>query len=80
MSGTNNLVNTPSKSAHLMSLLEGPRNSGDNYGSRMKGWLRPPVSGDYKFWIASDDNGEFLLTLCSPETTHKDTTQRRLSS
>jgi hypothetical protein len=28
----------------------------------MKGWLRPPVSGDYKFWIASDDNGELWLS------------------
>ena len=62
MSGTNNLVNTPSKSVSLTALLEGPRNTGDNYGSRMKGWLRPPVSGDYKFWIASDDNGELWLS------------------
>ena len=62
MSGTNNLANTPNKSVHLMDLLEGPTNVGDNYGSRMKGWLRPPVSGDYKFWIASDDNGELWLS------------------
>jgi hypothetical protein len=62
MSGTNNLVNTPNKSVRLAVFLEGPNNVGDNYGSRMKGWLRPPVSGDYKFWIASDDNGELWLS------------------
>jgi hypothetical protein len=62
MSGTNNLANTPNKSVHLMDLLEGPTNTGDNYGSRTKGWLRPPVSGDYKFWIASNDNGELWLS------------------
>jgi hypothetical protein len=28
----------------------------------MKGWLRPPVSGDYKFSIALDDNGELWLS------------------
>jgi hypothetical protein len=62
MSGTNNNVNNPSKSVRLIGMLEGPRNTGDNYGSRMKGWLRPQVSGDYKFWIASDDNGELWLS------------------
>ena len=62
MRGTNNLVNTPDKSVRLTGLLEGTSNDGDNYGSRMKGWLRPPVSGDYKFWIASDDNGELWLS------------------
>jgi hypothetical protein len=28
----------------------------------MKGWLMPPVSGVYAFWIASDDGGELLLS------------------
>jgi hypothetical protein len=28
----------------------------------MKGWLTPPVTGDYVFWIASDDYGEFWLS------------------
>ena len=62
MSGTNNLVNTANKSVRLVGLLEGPSNVDDNYGSRMNGWLVPPVSGGYKFWIASDDNGELWLS------------------
>ncbi len=40
--GTNNLANTPNMSVRLTNLLEGPTDAGDNYGSRMKGWLIPP--------------------------------------
>jgi len=28
----------------------------------MSGWLVPPITGAYTFWIASDDNGEFWLS------------------
>jgi hypothetical protein len=28
----------------------------------MKGWLVPPVSGNYRFWITSIDNGDFSLS------------------
>jgi hypothetical protein len=61
-SGTNNLANAPQKSELLQGLLEAPTNANDNYGSRMSGWLVAPVSGDYQFFIASDDNGEFWLS------------------
>jgi hypothetical protein len=60
--GSNNLASFPNKSVRLVDLLEGPTNVGDNYGSRMRGWLVPPVTGDFVFWIASDDNGEFWLS------------------
>jgi hypothetical protein len=62
MARTNNFANTPNKSERLGSLLESPSNVGENYGIRMKGWLVPPVTGNYEFWIASDDNGEFWLS------------------
>jgi hypothetical protein len=62
MSGTNNFEYTPSATERLGSLLETPAKTDDNYGSRMKGWLMPPVTGKYVFWIASDDNGELWLS------------------
>jgi len=61
-SGTNNLANPPQRTEFLLYLLEAPSNVGDNYGSRMSGWLVPPVTGAYVFWIASDDNGELWLS------------------
>ena len=60
-SGTNNLSNPPNMIKHLVDRLESPSNVCDSCGSRMKGWLVPPVTGNYEFWIASDDNGEFWL-------------------
>jgi hypothetical protein len=32
------------------------------YGQRLRGYLVPPVSGHYTFWIASDDGGELWLS------------------
>ena len=34
----------------------------DNYGARIRGYLYPPETGDYNFWIAGDDACEFLLS------------------
>ena len=62
MGGTNYFTNTPNRAERLGSLLEAPVNTDDNYGSRMKGWLMPPVSGEYAFWIAADDKGELWLS------------------
>lgn len=35
---------------------------GDNYGTRSRGWLSPPATGNYTFWLASDDAGELWLS------------------
>lgn len=42
--------------------MDSPRDIGSNYGQRMHGYLVPRVSGDYTFWIASDDHGELHLS------------------
>ena len=63
--GTDNFTTTSNGTTRLTYLLEGPSNIGDNYGSRMKGWLVAPVTGTYSFWIASDDQGEFWLSTDS---------------
>ena len=31
-------------------------------GSRIKGWLMPPVTEKYVFWIVADDAGELWLS------------------
>jgi hypothetical protein len=35
---------------------------GDNYGDSLSGWITPTVSGDYTFFIASDDASQLLLS------------------
>lgn len=42
--------------------LEGPINVEENYGTLISGFLVPPVTGNYNFWMASDDQGEFWLS------------------
>ena len=61
-----NYPNNPSGSSQLTS-LEGPTNFADAYGTRIRGYIHPPVSGAYTFWIASDDGGDlFLSTSTDP--------------
>lgn len=42
--------------------FEAPTDVFDNYGQRLRGWIIPPVSGEYTFWIASDDASELWLS------------------
>jgi hypothetical protein len=39
--------------------------AGDNYGARIRGYICPPASGKYYFWIASDDRSELWLSTDS---------------
>ncbi len=56
-----NYPDNPSGSAE-MTLFEGPSGFGDSYGTRMRGYVHPPATGNYVFWIATDDNGELWLS------------------
>jgi signal transduction histidine kinase len=42
--------------------FEAPSNWGDYHLTRMAALLRPRKSGEYKFWIASDDSSELWLS------------------
>ena len=42
--------------------FEAPSNWGQYYLTRMRGWLHPPVTGQYSFWIASDNSSELWMS------------------
>ena len=52
----------PSQTNLVSNLFESPSNFDDNYGQRMHGYIVPPVTGDYTFWIATDDAGGLFLS------------------
>lgn len=64
VSNLTNHANYPDNpgSAGSLTSFEIPTNWADNYGTRVRGYVIPPASGDYTFWIASDDNGELWLS------------------
>ncbi|NIP27675.1 MAG: hypothetical protein GWN67_24355 [Phycisphaerae bacterium] len=43
-------------------LFEAPLDWANDYGTRMHGFIQPPTSGDYTFWISSDDASELWLS------------------
>ncbi|MBI3851370.1 MAG: FecR domain-containing protein [Verrucomicrobia bacterium] len=42
--------------------FETPSHWGTNYGARLRGYLHPPTTGEYTFWIAAGDGGQFFLS------------------
>ncbi len=46
----------------MLALFESPTAFGDNYGTRIRGYVHPPVTGNYTFWISSDDDSELYLS------------------
>ncbi len=56
-----NYPDYPTGSEEITS-FEGPMDWAENYGTRIRGYIHPPASGDYTFWIASDDNSELWLS------------------
>lgn len=42
--------------------LNAPRQFGSDYGTRIRGYLHAPVTGGYRFWIASDDSSQLWLS------------------
>jgi hypothetical protein len=58
-----NFRNQPNGSERVASLETESAGPGiDFYGARFRGYLHPPVSGDYTFWVAADDAGELWLS------------------
>lgn len=55
-------VNYTPTGTDIVTSFEGPSNWGFNYGSRVRAILHPPSTGNYTFWIASDDNSQLWLS------------------
>ncbi|MGD8912541.1 MAG: cellulase family glycosylhydrolase, partial [Candidatus Thiodiazotropha sp.] len=51
----------PSGSEQITS-LEGPTDWDDIYGTRIRGYIHPPMTGSYTFWVAGDDYTALLLS------------------
>lgn len=56
-----NYPNNPSSSGTL-TIFETAQNTGNNLGIKVYGYICPPSSGNYVFWIASDESGELWLS------------------
>ena len=52
--------NNPSITTQLSSFEY--KNAGDNYGGRVRGYICAPATGNYTFYIASDDQSELYLS------------------
>jgi hypothetical protein len=61
LTSNSNYPNSPTGTSQLTT-FETPTNWADNYGSRIRGYIHPPVTGSYTFWIAGDDNTELYLS------------------
>lgn len=56
-----NYPNSPTSSGTYTS-FEAPTNSGNNFGLKVYGYICPPATGNYTFWIASDASAELWLS------------------
>ena len=48
--------------AYWAQSLERPDGGEDNFGARARGYVSPPQTGEYTFWIHSDDDSELHLS------------------
>lgn len=64
LTSNSNYPNNPS-STGTRTLFEMPTTQGNNLGICMNGYICPPTTGNYMFWIASDATGELWLSTTS---------------
>lgn len=55
-------LNAAPHSSSYLTILEGPTNDGIHYGARIRGYICPPQTGNYTFYIASNDNSELWIS------------------
>ena len=54
--------NNPTQTNFVTDFFESPSNFDENYGQRMHGYITAPVTGNYTFWLATDDGGALFLS------------------
>ncbi|MHC1768021.1 MAG: lamin tail domain-containing protein [Verrucomicrobiia bacterium] len=52
----------PTSTSYVTDFFEAPTDVLEEYGERMHGYLLPPQTGQYTFWIATDDGGALYLS------------------
>ncbi len=55
-------INAPVDQTSILNRFEAPANMLDNYAQRIRGFLCPPQTGLYTFWVSSNDNGQLWLS------------------
>lgn len=55
-------LNTSPDFTSQLTMFKAPENAGNYYGQRIRGYICVPVSGNYTFWISSDDKSELWLS------------------
>ena len=58
--------NSPSETATINNFAI-PAEQGDTYGTKVSGYIVPQVTGNYTFYVASDDQGELYLSSDASE-------------
>ena len=53
---------TPPSSSAPITQFEAPAQAASNYAARLRGYLCPPQSGPYTFWLVADDAAELYLS------------------
>jgi hypothetical protein len=61
---TNNAAfpKSPTSTNVVADFFEAPTDVLDQYGQRLHGYIVPPVTGNYTFWVSSDDGGQLWLS------------------
>jgi PQQ-dependent dehydrogenase (s-GDH family) len=67
LTSNTNYPNNPSATDNLSS-FEITSNNGNNYGVRIYGYICAPATGNYRFWIAGNDNCSLFLSTASSAT------------
>jgi len=54
-------LSTPPDEVSELTIFEGPSNVGTHYVARIRGYICPPMTGEYVFWIASNDHSALWI-------------------